>query len=223
MSRGWLERWFGDRRNEIVLGMVRDHLELTQNAVKALYNMINESFEKGSHKEELYRRVSDLEMRADQLRRDMVDELTKRDVYPSEREDLMELVRAVDWVADWSKEAGRILNIIPFNTVPEDMKKAAQNMCKANMDCVTALAECIKALTKDPKEALEIANEVELLEEEIDELYSIARTHLAQLEYPGFSMGSLILLNEFLDALETIADWCENTADIVRAIAVRTI
>jgi len=223
LSRGWLERWFGDRRNEIVLGMVRDHLELTQNAVKALYNMINESFEKGSNKEELYRRVSDLEMRADQLRRDMVDELTKRDVYPSEREDLMELVRAVDWVADWSKEAGRILNIIPFNTVPEDMKKAAQNMCKANMDCVTALAECIKALTKDPKEALEIANEVELLEEEIDELYSIARNHLAQLEYPGFSMGSLILLNEFLDALETIADWCENTADIVRAIAVRTI
>lgn len=223
MSRGWLERWFGDRRNKIVLDMVRDHLELTQNAVKALYNMVCASFEEESDKDELYRRVSDLEMKADQLRRDMVDELTKRDAYPSEREDLMELVRAVDWVADWSKEAGRILIIIPFNTVPDDMKESARNMCKANMDCVTALAECINALTKDPKEALEIANEVELLEEEIDELYSIARVHLAQLEYPGFSMGSLILLNEFLDSLETIADWCENTADVVRAIAVRTI
>jgi uncharacterized protein Yka (UPF0111/DUF47 family) len=55
----------------------------------------------------------------------------------------------------------------------------------------------------------------------LDELYSIARYHLANLEYPGFSVGALILLNEFLDALETIADWCENTADIVRAIAVR--
>jgi len=49
----------------------------------------------------------------------------------------------------------------------------------------------------------------------------VARCHLANREYPGFSVGELILLNEFLDALETIADWCENTADIVRAIAVR--
>jgi uncharacterized protein Yka (UPF0111/DUF47 family) len=34
-------------------------------------------------------------------------------------------------------------------------------------------------------------------------------------------MGALILMNEFFDAIETVADWSENTADIVRAIAVR--
>ena len=45
---------------------------------------------------------------------------------------------------------------------------------------------------------------------------------IATLEFPGFSRGALILLNEFFDALETVADWCENTVDIVRAIAVRT-
>ena len=42
-----------------------------------------------------------------------------------------------------------------------------------------------------------------------------------RMEFPDFSTGALILLNEFLDSLETVADWCENTADIVRAIAVR--
>jgi uncharacterized protein Yka (UPF0111/DUF47 family) len=40
-------------------------------------------------------------------------------------------------------------------------------------------------------------------------------------EFKGWTMGSMILLNEFLDALETVADWCENTADIVRSISVR--
>jgi uncharacterized protein Yka (UPF0111/DUF47 family) len=54
----------------------------------------------------------------------------------------------------------------------------------------------------------------------MDELYSIARRHLAALEDTAFNTGSLILLNEFLDALETIADWCENTADIVRSVAL---
>jgi len=68
---------------------------------------------------------------------------------------------------------------------------------------------------------LNLANKVELLEEDIDELYSQARKILADFDFKGWTMGSLILLNEFLDALETVADWCENTADIVRAISVR--
>ena len=166
--------------------------------------------------------VSQLEMKADALRRTMVEELTKSEMFPEEREDLMELVRAVDWVADWSKEAGRILVIIPFDKAPDEMKRAALNMCKANVDCVGVLGECVQSLhEKKPMEALSLADNVEILEEELDELYSIARGYLATQEFPDFTMGALILLNEFLDALETIADWCENTADIVRAIAVR--
>jgi uncharacterized protein Yka (UPF0111/DUF47 family) len=95
-------------------------------------------------------------------------------------------------------------------------------MCKANVDCVGVLSDCVQSLhERDSAKALSLADKVEILEEEIDELYSVARDHLANREYPGFSVGALILLNEFLDALETIADWCENTADIVRAIAVR--
>jgi predicted phosphate transport protein (TIGR00153 family) len=214
--------WFAPKRGENVLEMVEEHLKLTQDAVSDLYRMVEASasgLEKNS--KDLFESVSRLEMRADALRREMVEELTKSEMFPEEREDLMELVRAVDWVADWSKEAGRILIIIPFEKAPEEMKEAAQNMCRANVDCVTVLGRCIKALPEKPMEAISLANEVELLEEELDELYSVARAHLATLEFPGFSMGALILLNMFLDALETVADWCENTADIVRAVAVR--
>ncbi len=214
--------WFAPKRGENVLEMVEEHLELTQDAVSDLYRMVEASasgLEKDS--KELFESVSRLEMRADALRREMVEELTKSEMFPEEREDLMELVRAVDWVADWSKEAGRILIIIPFDKAPEEMREAAQNMCRANVDCVTVLGRCIKALPEKPMEAISLANEVEVLEEELDELYAIARTHLASLEFPGFTTGALILLNMFLDALETVADWCENTADIVRAVAVR--
>ena len=220
MSKKWLLRWFGDKRMETVLGMVEDHLDLTQSAVRELYNMVCAA-DVIEQKDALYKVISSMEMKADKLRRDMVIELTKREVFPNEREDLMELVRAVDWVADWAREAGRILIIIPFERAPEEMKAAARDMCKANNNCVAMLARCIQALSKDPSEALELADEVEIFEEDIDELYSVARRHLATLEFKGFTTGTLILLNEFLDALETVADWCENTADIVRAVAVR--
>lgn len=214
-------RWFGDKRNETVLTMVRDHLELTTQAVIGLFNMVSSSFESNAETSEYYQKIAQFEMQADDLRRDMINELSKRDLFPTEREDLMELVRAVDWVADWAREAGRILTIIPFEKSPIELKVATQNMCKANNDCVLILKKSIEALIETPLKALEFANEVELLEEDIDELYNIARKHLASFEFPGFTFGSLILLNEFLDAIEQVADWCENTADIVRAIAVR--
>jgi predicted phosphate transport protein (TIGR00153 family) len=214
--------WFAPKRGEKILEMVEDHLELTQKAVDDLYRMVEASASYQTRdSKDFFKSVSQMEMKADNLRREMVEELTRSEMFPEEREDLMELVRAVDWVADWSREAGRILIIIPFEKAPEEMKTAAQNMCRANVDCVTVLARCIKALPEKPREAISLANEVEVLEEELDELYSVARAHLATLEFPGFSMGALILLNMFLDALETVADWCENTADIVRAVAVR--
>ena len=214
--------WFAPKRGYKVLEMVEDHLELTQKAVNSLYDMVEAAAEcdpDGCKKS--YMSVSEMEMQADELRRRMVEELTEGEMFPEERDDLMEMVRAVDWIADWSKEAGRILNSIPFENAPDEIKVATMNMVRADVDCVKVLTECIRALPRDSGKALTLANQVEMLEENIDDLYGEARKHFASLEFPGFTTGALILLNEFLDALETIADWCENTADIVRAIAVR--
>jgi predicted phosphate transport protein (TIGR00153 family) len=214
--------WFAPKRGHKVLEMVEDHLELTQKAVNSLYEMVEAAAECDPDKcKRSYMSVSDMEMQADELRRRMVEELTEGEMFPEERDDLMEMVRAVDWIADWSKEAGRILNSIPFEKAPDEIKVATMNMVRANVDCVKVLTQCIQALPKDSKKALTLANEVEMLEENIDDLYEEARRHFATLEFPEFTTGALILLNEFLDAIETVADWCENTADIVRAIAVR--
>ena len=214
--------WFAPKRGHKVLEMVEDHLELTQKAVNSLYDMVEAAAECDLDKcKRSYMSVSEMEMQADELRRRMVEELTEGEMFPEERDDLMEMVRAVDWIADWSREAGRILNSIPFEKAPDEIKVAAMNMVRADVDCVKVLTQCIRALPKDSKKALALANQVEMLEENIDDLYGEARKHFATLEFPDFTTGALILLNEFLDALETIADWCENTADIVRAIAVR--
>jgi hypothetical protein len=202
--------------------MVEKHLDLTQNAAISLHTMVevasDSNQEKGSA---IFTNISRYEREADELRRKMVRELTEGEMYPEERDDLMELVRAVDQIADWSKEAGRILRTIPFEKTPDSIKTATLNMAKANVDCVDVLKQSINALPKNPSRALTLADEVEMLEETIDDLYGEVRLHFANEEFPGFSMGSLILMNEFFDAIETAADWCENTADIVRAIAVR--
>jgi predicted phosphate transport protein (TIGR00153 family) len=213
---------FERKRGEKVLEMVEKHLELTKSAVISLQKMVEVSGERGQNEGSSYfADVSRFEREADELRRKMVEELTKGEMYPEERDDLMELVRAVDWIADWSKEAGRILRTIPFSNTPDSIKESSFKMVKANVDCVNILIQSIDALPKDTSEALKFADEVEMLEETIDDLYGEIRYHFAKEELLEFKTGELILMNEFFDAIETIADWCENTADIVRAIAVR--
>jgi hypothetical protein len=44
-----------------------------------------------------------------------------------------------------------------------------------------------------------------------------------EIDIPDMTRGAMILLNEFMDAVETVADWCENSADVARAIAIRVI
>jgi predicted phosphate transport protein (TIGR00153 family) len=213
---------FSPKRGAKVLEMVERHLELTQGAVTSLQIMVEAAGEKGQEEGSIvFTDISRFEREADELRRNMVEELTEGEIYPEERDDLMELVRAVDWIADWSKEAGRILRTIPFENSPDNIKDATYRMVKANVDCVKVLIKSIDALPKNPTVALSYADNVEMLEETIDDLYGEARYHFVNEELSDFKTGELIMMNMFFDAIETIADWCENTADIVRAIAIR--
>ena len=215
-------RWFGDRRTETVIEMTYRHLEVTTEAVKQLYEMVRTASD-DQEKKTFYDAISQHEMNADQIRREMVTELSKRELYPAERDDLMELVRSVDWVADWAREAARILVIIPIYMLPSEFKGTIEDMCRENYSTVRVLAKCIHALSTNPKKALEYADQVELLEADLDDLYGTARNHFVDLGDIGMTRGALILLNQLLQAIETVSDWCENTADIVRAIAIRVM
>ena len=115
-------RWLADYQDSEVLSMVHEHLNLTKTAVDELHNMICDSCESSLTKDGLYDKISEVEMKADSLRRDMISILSESGISPIERQDLMDLVRAIDWVADWSREAGRILVIIPFETALGSMK-----------------------------------------------------------------------------------------------------
>ncbi len=215
-------RWFGDRRTETVIEMTHRHLELTTEAVKQLYEMVRTASD-DQEKKVFYEAISQHEMNADQIRREMVTELSKRELYPAERDDLMELVRAVDWIADWARDAARILVIIPFYKLTPEFKGTIEDMCRENYSIVRVLSKGIHALSTNPKKAMEYADQVELLEEDLDDLYGTARNHFVELGDIGMTRGALILLNEFMQAIETVSDWCENTADIARAIAIRVM
>lgn len=216
-------RWFGDRNNETILDMAFKHLELTTTTVYQLQEMVKAIGTDPDQKQDYFELIGKYELEADKMRRDMITELSIRDIYPTERDDLMQLVRAVDWIADWAYEAGRIIMAIPFERLPEEFRQSIIDMCKENYACVRVLAQCIRELSRNTKKALDLADQVELFEADLDDLYGEARNHLAALNDGELTRGALILVNELITAIETVSDWCENSADVVRAIAIRVV
>jgi hypothetical protein len=201
---------------------MQSHLALTTGAVdelaRAIHFKLSED-EKSSM--DSIQKVSAMEMEADRLRRDTWLELAKGDMPPNERDDLLHLSKRVDQIADWARECGRILSVTPLARAPEPLRKILVEMVETAQKCTWSARKSVDALNTDLREALKLADEVERIEEEADELYNHAREYYAGLGNGPMKVGEAILLAQLLESIENISDWCENAIDQVRVIAVR--
>jgi len=215
--------WIRGRRDKKIIGMLMNHMAIVQDVIESLMNGIK-SLNEGRFKES--QRLFDLcvvkEEEADRLRRQIVLELEKGELSAGDRSDLMMLLSKLDMIADWGKEAVRILGVIPYTLLPEELKDNIWEMLNKDYECVKALSECIKALLRAPREALESTRRVEELEEEADRIDLRSRSLMVKNAH-RLPIGYITLLDDFLHAIENIADCAEDTADLVQAIAIRRI
>ncbi|HDI01219.1 MAG TPA: DUF47 family protein [Candidatus Bathyarchaeota archaeon] len=213
--------WFGRRREVKALKLMEDHLANVVSAVEDLERALDAAL-RGDEADvaACVRRVAEAEMEADRLRRAIMDELASEVVPVIGREDLMHLVKRMDMIADWSREATRILETIPLPEVPKEILEECLKMAKGAKECAYAVRRAIDKLLTKPDEALREADTVERLEEQVDALYKEARMVFASLKPGCPSVPVLILLRDLMNAIENVADWCENTCDQIRVICV---
>jgi predicted phosphate transport protein (TIGR00153 family) len=215
-----LIKWFEKRKETKALADVQRHLALTTGIVEDLENAIKAAV-KGDLKEmqACIERVTSGEKEADSLRRKVMDEISTGELSPTDREDLMDLVKRVDMVADWSRESTRILGAIPMEQVPETIKNALTEMVKSVKECTISLRKCVNKMMTKPEEALQAADMVEREEEKVDDMHEKARVLIGRENLPR--AGVAILASQLFEALEMVADSCEDACDQVRVIMVR--
>ena len=214
--------WFGKRRQTKAVQLIQSHLSLTTRAICELQKAME--YKIGGKKdlaEASISRLSRMEEEADSLRRDIALELTSGEIPPLERDDLLHLSRDIDWITDWSKESGRLLLVAPVERLPENMAKKGLEMIDVVKETTTAVRACIDQLSEKPKEAMRIADSVERLEENVDALYMEIRGLYPTMDFSKINPGEVFLIGQLFDAIEHITDWCENTVDQVRVLAVR--
>lgn len=215
-----LVRWFEKRRETRALSTVQRHLTITTGIVEDLEKAIAAAV--ANDEKEMQRsieRVAVNEKEADSLRRTVMDEISKGELSPMDREDLLDLVKKVDMVADWSRESTRILGAIPMQHVPKSLRNEMLEMVKGSKQCAVSLQVCVNKMMTKPEQALQAADQVEREEEKVDDTHERTRILIGGEDLPR--AGVAVLINELFETIEMIADSCEDACDQVRIIMVR--
>jgi predicted phosphate transport protein (TIGR00153 family) len=195
---------------------------MTTVAVQLLGKCIQDAI--NGRKEELQKDFDLLEQKeheADVMRRRIIEELARGELPSDDRAGLMRLCRQLDWIADWSHEASRVLVMFDLSKMPKQIQDVSLEMCLTTTESTLHVADTVRKLMDGDLDAsLKAADEVERLEERVDGLNQKARGILKDIETNGVGVGSIILLSEFLEAIENTSDRCEDTCDQARVMAV---
>ncbi len=215
-----LIKWFEKRRETKALATIQRHLALTTGIVEDLERAIISAIKKDEKEMQRHvERVASSEKEADALRRKVMDEVSKGELPPTDRVDLMDLVKRVDMVADWSRESTRVLGAIPMEHVSNSIKDEFIEMVRSVKQCAVSLQKCVNKMMTKPEEALQAADAVEREEEKVDDILEKARKLLGKEDLP--KVGVAVLVSQLFEAIEMIADSCEDACDQVRIIMVR--
>lgn len=217
-----LFNWLAKRREMNVFKMIQDHFRLSTDCVEEIANATKKmiSGDKSESNQHILR-LNSKEKEADILRGKILNELSKAEFSPSQREDLVHLVKRVDMVADYARAAGRCLVLLSLDRYPEKVKEVALLMAEKSVENANTLKIALQNLKVNLDEVIKYCDKVERIEEEVDEIHATARGIIKDLPSTAMNTGEFIVLSEFFNDLEMINDSCEDSVDILRLIVVK--
>jgi len=216
--------WISRRKEQEILDMQLSHfnqiLIVASEALKLIEAVKSGNLELVS---ETYKRLKAAERKADEVKDEIIADLSKGIFHPIDREELLRLVLVSDDIADHINAASRRLLLymkVEKTPPPDTIIDGFLRIAEIAKTSVEKIIEAARILRRDPSRAVEIAREVERLEEEADEIRSITEEEIIDWCDKKGKPGSCITLYKALQSLETSTDKCEDTGDVIRSIAI---
>jgi len=166
-----------------------------------------------------FNKLSTAEHEIDELRRIVMEELTRGNLQSKDREDIMHLVKRLDQMADHVKDASRAVILLLEAEVPKAMWEQFAETAKDLVACAKTLLKAIENLGTDPANAMELAKQIDKIESQVDEKYLKSKAMLLQISNET-TAATLLLLKDLIEEMEHVADACDDTADYVRILTV---
>ena len=217
--------WLGRKKEKKILELCKSHLGNVVETVIAMhkaFQLFSSLNREGAKK--MFDEAFKHERKADEIKRNILGELSKGLFHPINRDEIVRLIMTIDDIAAYAKASSRKLEFIDPSTLTESLRETlrvfADNLLKISEEVKIAF----KALIENPKQAIEASQRVESLEERIDDfrVEFVIPEFLSWCKNSG-DIGVALILKEILDGMENLADRCEDVADVIRSIALSYI
>jgi predicted phosphate transport protein (TIGR00153 family) len=161
------------------------------------------------------------EEEVDKLRSDTFFELSKGAALVSDyREDLLHVVKRLDTLADYTKDAARCLELLINADVPSELCQKIVYLTGKLVDTAQMLRSSIEKISSNPSEAIKDAKCVGEIETDIDTGYLVTKGLFVKY---GATMncGAMVILDDLIEFIEHAADMCADTADYIFVLTSR--
>jgi len=211
--------WLSKAEEHSIFQDARKHVEETHQTVVHFSEAVEAFIEKDLNaKTTAIEKVRESEHRADILRLKMVDDLSESLFQPPDREDLVQFVETLDKIADWTSSAARILGFIE-QEFPQSVLKNMSSASDIIITSISKLKDAIDALAHNNfKEAIARYEDVDRLEHEADDRKKLL---IEAIIHANLEPVGLVLSYQLAEYMEGITDKIEDTAHLVRRIAIR--
>jgi predicted phosphate transport protein (TIGR00153 family) len=221
LGSGHLGIWLGRQASKENIMASRKHLKKIFDIISLIQEMvisfINDDNEEAVRKAKA---IVDMEREADEIKEEIIDKLMNSSLHPMDQEEIVKLIMTADDIAAHCKSTARKLLYIHSQEVPPHIKEGLKGIIDLLVDEAYALRQTIEALLQGSNDITDNAEKTERLEEAIDD----ARVDLlAQiLKWGDLSehVSDWIMLKEAVENIETASDKIEDTADVLRQIAI---
>ena len=168
-------------------------------------------------------RVDEVEHQADGIRRNILNMLSKAEIAPIIRENLIHLTQRIDDIANAANAGARIfiyMNHTDFLKLDEEVHKKFLEMARISVDSVKKVNIMVnKLLTATEEEIHQLGEEVNKLEHMCDELrHGINRILVSH--NPDINPFSAIEIHNCVSTLEAVTDNAEDVADYIIMLTV---
>jgi predicted phosphate transport protein (TIGR00153 family) len=167
--------------------------------------------------EKKYQRIKDIEHRGDMITHEIFTKLRETFITPLDREDIHGLASGLDDVLDCIEGVASRMNYFKISQPTPEMKKLVEIISRA----VHQISEAINNLESLGRMDT-FCKQVNILEYEADVVCQDAIANLFEKTEKVEQLKDLIKLKEIYGRLEIAADRCEDVANVIEGIIVKS-
>lgn len=181
---------------------------------QVLVKLLNSTDE--GEKQELTKKIEDLEHKGDEITHQIYLELGKNFITPFDREDIHLLATVVDDIADFIHGSSTRIQLYKIHDITPAMKELGNLILQGCQDLDKAILE-LKNL-RNLRLIAESCVRINSMENQADAVFERAVADLFEYEQDA---KVIIKYKEVLSSLETATDKCEDAANVLESILIK--